>query len=44
MTEVKELFIEIHEKGNSLMNQRWNMESLMYVKPDSFYLRNYKVR
>ena len=44
MTSIKELFIEVHEKDNSFMNQRWNWDSLFIVNSNKWLLRNYKVK
>ena len=44
MTSIKELFIEVHEKDDSFMNQRWNWDSLFIVNPNKWLLRNYKVK
>ena len=44
MTSIKELFIEVHEKDDSFMNQRWNWDSLFIVNSNKWLLRNYKVK
>ena len=45
MTSVLEVFMEVHQKDHSLMNERWGWNNVMMLKGDGkWQLKSYSVR